>query len=235
MMTVRDLHVFYGKSHVLQGLNFDLPPGQIVAMLGRNGGGRSTAAKALMGLVPWQGRIDWKGHSLAEKRPFEVARLGIGYVPETRDIFPTLTVQQNLLLGLKNADSRPDTMEPWSFDAMFRMFPQLRERRHVEAGVLSGGEQQMLSLCRSLMGAPELLVIDEPTEGLAPQMVERVAACLQALRRRGVAVLLIEQKLDLALAISDRVLVMGPGQIVFDGTPAQLRADTALCRQWLEI
>lgn len=235
MMTVRDLHVFYGKSHVLHGLDFDLAPGRIVGLLGRNGSGRSTTAKALMGLVPWRGRIDWKGRSLAGKRPFEVARLGIAYVPETRDIFPSLTVQQNLLLGQKSAGSSRPTMQPWSFDDMFGMFPQLQERRHVEAGVLSGGEQQMLSLCRSLMGAPELLVIDEPTEGLAPQMVERVAACLLALRQRGVAVLLIEQKLEIALAISDRVLVMGHGKIVFEGPPAQLRSDAALWRQWLEI
>jgi branched-chain amino acid transport system ATP-binding protein len=235
MMTVRDLHVFYGKSHVLQGLDFDLAPARIVALLGRNGCGRSTTAKAIMGLLPWQGQIDWKGRSLAFKRPFEVARLGIGYVPETRDVFPRLTVWQNLLLGQKSHPSRQHAIEPWTFDDMFRMFPQLGERRDVEAGVLSGGEQQMLSLCRGLMGAPELLVVDEPTEGLAPQMVERVAACLQALRRRGVAVLLIEQKLDIALAISDRVLVMGPGRIVFDGTPAQLRADAAVCRHWLEI
>ncbi len=235
MMTVRDLHVFYGKSHVLQGLDFDLAPGRIVALLGRNGGGRSTTAKAIMGLVPWQGRIDWKGRSLAGKRPFEVARLGIAYVPETRAVFPGLTVRQNLLLGQKGDRSGRHAIGPWSFGDMFRMFPQLRDRQNVEAGVLSGGEQQMLSLCRSLMGAPELLVIDEPTEGLAPQMVERVAACLQALRLRGVAVLLIEQKLDIALAISDGVMVMGQGRVVFDGTPAQLRADADLRRQWLEI
>jgi branched-chain amino acid transport system ATP-binding protein len=234
MMTVRDLHVFYGKSHVLQGLDFDLAPGRIVALLGRNGSGRSTTAKAIMGLVPWQGRIDWKGRSLAGKRPFEVARLGVGYVPETRDIFARLTVAQ-MLLGQKGDTSGRHAAESWSFDDMFRMFPQLKERRDVQAGVLSGGEQQMLSLCRSLMGAPELLVIDEPTEGLAPQMVERVAACLQALRLRRITVLLIEQKLDIALAISDRVLVMGQGTIVFDGTPAQLRADAELRRQWLEI
>ena len=233
-LEVRDLHAWYGKSHVLHGVGFEVAPGQIVALLGRNGSGRSTTARAVMGLVHWQGHMAWKGHSLAGKRAFEVARLGIGYVPESRDIFPTLTVQQNLLLGQKNGTAALHKSH-WSFADAYRMFPRLQERQHVPAGVLSGGEQQMLSLCRSLMGEPELVVIDEPTEGLAPAMVERVADCLLALKRRGVSVLLVEQKLDIAMGISDRLLVMGRGEIVFDGTPDGLRGDARLQDEWLAI
>ncbi|KAF1047756.1 ABC transporter ATP-binding protein [Xylophilus sp.] len=231
MLAVRDLHAWYGRSHVLHGVAFDVRPGEIVALLGRNGSGRSTTARALMGLVEWKGAVAWRGAPLAGRRPFEIARLGIGYVPESRDVFPGLTVHQNLLLGQKR------TKKPgrWGFDDMYRLFPRLRERRDAPAGVLSGGEQQMLALCRTLMGDPDLIVVDEPTEGLAPQLVAQVGAWLQALRARGVAVLLIEQKLTIALAISDRTLVMGHGRIVFDGTPAQLRAQPAVQREWLEV
>jgi branched-chain amino acid transport system ATP-binding protein len=231
MLDIDDLHAYYGKSHVLHGVTFDIKPGEIVALLGRNGSGRSTTAKAIMGLVDWRGRMSWKGSPLAGKKAFEIAHLGIGYVPENRDIFPTLTVRQNLVLGQKGAgkDSR------WSFDDMFRMFPRLKEREHTEAGVLSGGEQQMLTLCRTLMGDPDLIIIDEPTEGLAPKIVESVGEYLKTLRTRGVSVLLIEQKLTIAMAISDRALVMGHGSIVFQGTPDALRQDAAIRKEWLEV
>jgi branched-chain amino acid transport system ATP-binding protein len=231
MLTIENLHAFYGKSHVLHGVNFDVQPGQIVALLGRNGSGRSTTAKAIMGLVDCQGSIRWKGAEILGKKAYQIAHLGLGYVPENRDIFPKLTVHQNLLLGQKGTGKG----SRWSFDDMYGMFPRLLERQHTEAGVLSGGEQQMLTLCRTLMGDPDLIIIDEPTEGLAPKIVELVGQYLQTLKTRGISVLLIEQKLTIAMAISDRALVMGHGSIVFDGTPDSLRADAYIRKEWLEV
>ncbi|HNI84475.1 MAG: ABC transporter ATP-binding protein [Rubrivivax sp.] len=231
MLSVRDLHAFYGKSHVLHGVHFDVQPGEIVALLGRNGSGRSTTAKAVMGMVQAQGDVRFKDQPLLGMKPFQIAHRGLGYVPESRDIFPTLTVQQNLLLGQKGAGKG----SRWTFDDMYAMFPRLKEREHTEAGVLSGGEQQMLTLCRTLMGDPELIIIDEPTEGLAPKIVELVGEYLKKLKERGVSVLLIEQKLTIAMTISDRVLVMGHGSIVFEGSPAALRADAAVRKEWLEV
>ena len=231
MLTVDNLHAYYGKSHVLHGVSFKVQPGEIVALLGRNGSGRSTTAKAVMGMVQAEGLVDWKGTRLLGRKPFEVAHLGLGYVPESRDIFPKLTVYQNLLLGQKGSGKG----SRWTFDDMYAMFPRLKEREHTEAGVLSGGEQQMLTLCRTLMGDPELIIIDEPTEGLAPKIVELVGEYLLKLRERGIAVLLIEQKLTIAMQISDRALVMGHGSIVFDGTPDGLRADAVTRKEWLEV
>ena len=231
MLKLDKLHAFYGKSHVLHGVDLQVAPGEIVALLGRNGSGRSTTAKAVMGLVDTQGGIAWKRHSLAGLKPYEIAQRGIGYVPENRDIFPKLTVHQNLMLGQKSGAKNPR----WTFDDMYALFPRLRERRDVEAGVLSGGEQQMLALCRSLMGDPELIIIDEPTEGLAPKIVEQVAEYLLALKARGLSVLLIEQKLTIALEISQRCVVMGHGRVVFEGTPAALKANAAVRKEWLEV
>ena len=231
MLNINNLHAFYGKSHVLHGVGFHVAPGEIVALLGRNGSGRSTTAKAIMGLVDCEGEMLWKGKSILGKKAFEIAHLGIGYVPENRDIFPKLTVHQNLFLGQKRAGQSGR----WSFDAMYDMFPRLKERQHTEAGVLSGGEQQMLTLCRTLMGDPELIIIDEPTEGLAPKIVELVGQYLQTLKQKGISVLLIEQKLTIAMNISDRALVMGHGSIVFDGTPDGLRADNYIRKEWLEV
>ena len=231
MLYIDNLHAYYGKSHVLQGVNFKVEPGEIVALLGRNGSGRSTTAKYIMGLVDCKGTIDWKGQSIVGKKAFEIAHLGLGYVPENRDIFPKLTVHQNLLLGQKGNGKG----SRWSFDDMYQMFPRLLERQHTEAGVLSGGEQQMLTLCRSLMGDPEFIIIDEPTEGLAPKIVTLVAEYLNSLKRKGISVLLIEQKLSIALTISDRVLVMGHGSIVFEGTPEALQKNTYIRKEWLEV
>ena len=231
MLHIENLHAFYGKSHVLHGVHFDVNPGEIVALLGRNGSGRSTTAKAIMGLVDCQGSVRWKDQETLGKKAYEIAHLGVGYVPENRDIFPKLTVHQNLLLGQKGTGKGGR----WSFDDMYRMFPRLKERQHTEAGVLSGGEQQMLTLCRTLMGDPDLIIIDEPTEGLAPKIVELVAEYLKTLKARGISVLLIEQKLTIAMAISDRVLVMGHGSIVFEGTPDTLRADAYIRKEWLEV
>ncbi len=231
MLRIQGLHAFYGKSHVLHGVDFQVGNGEILALLGRNGSGRSTTAKAIMGLVDAQGSVQWKGQEVLGKKPFQIAQLGIGYVPENRDIFPRLTVHQNLMLGEKSGRKHPR----WTFEDMYTLFPRLRERAHVEAGVLSGGEQQMLTLCRTLMGDPDLVIIDEPTEGLAPKIVELVAGFLQALRARGLSVLLIEQKLTIAMQISDRCLVMGHGGVVFEGTPEALKANAAVRKEWLEV
>lgn len=231
MLSIDKLHAFYGKSHVLHGVQFDVKAGEIVALLGRNGSGRSTTAKAIMGLVDSQGSVLWKGQQTLGMKAYEVAHLGVGYVPENRDIFPSLTVQQNLLLGVKNTRKQGR----WSLDDMYRMFPRLKERQHTDAGVLSGGEQQMLTLCRTLMGDPDLIIIDEPTEGLAPKIVSLVADYLEELKRRGISVLLIEQKLTIAMKISDRCLVMGHGRIVFEGTPETLRNDSYIRKEWLEV
>jgi len=231
MLKLDNVHAFYGKSHVLHGVHFEVGEGQIVALLGRNGSGRSTTVRTIMGLVDGTGRIGWRGQEILGRKAFEIAQAGIGYVPENREIFPRLTVQQNLLLGQKGRKAAGR----WSFDDMYALFPRLKERQYTEAGVLSGGEQQMLTLCRTLMGDPELIMIDEPTEGLAPKIVELVAEYLRELRRRGIAVLLVEQKLTIALEVADRCLVMGHGQIVFDGTPTELRANANIRKEWLEV
>ena len=231
MLSMDKLHAYYGKSHVLHGVGFEVGQGEIVALLGRNGSGRSTTAKAIMGLVDWEGTLQWKGQDLNGKKAYEVAHLGLGYVPESRDVFPNLTVHQNLLLGQKGSGKG----SRWSFDDMYDMFPRLKERRNIEAGVMSGGEQQMLTLCRTLMGDPDLIIIDEPTEGLAPKIVELVGQYLKKIKERGVSVLLIEQKLTIAMDISDRTLVMGHGSIVFQGTPDELRANSYVRKEWLEV
>ncbi len=231
MLKLDNLHAYYGKSHVLHGVHFEVKPGEIVALLGRNGSGRSTTVKAIMGLVEGTGTVSWNGAQLLGKKAFEIAHAGIGYVPENRDIFPTLSVHQNLLLGCKGSAPKGR----WNFDDMYKLFPRLKERQHNDAGVLSGGEQQMLTLCRTLMGDPELVMIDEPTEGLAPKIVELVAEFLRELKRRGIAVLLVEQKLTIALEVAQRCLVMGHGQIVFEGTPDELRANADVRKEWLEV
>jgi branched-chain amino acid transport system ATP-binding protein len=231
MLTVRDLHAYYGKSHILQGVHLEVRGGEIVSLLGRNGVGRSTTCKAIMGLVEPIGEILWKGKSLVGLRSDQIAHAGIGYVPEDRQVFPTLTVRQNLELGQKRAGR----FGRWSFDDMFALFPHLRERQDNLAGVLSGGEQQMLTMGRTLMGDPELVIIDEPTEGLAPMLVTQVGRFLDEIARRGVSILLVEQKLTIALKISHRVYVMGHGRIVFEGTPADLAANAAVRKENLEV
>jgi branched-chain amino acid transport system ATP-binding protein len=231
MLEVRDLNAYYGKSHILQGVSFDVRDGEIVSLLGRNGVGRSTTCKAIMGDVTPFGSVRFKGEELVGLKPHAIARRGLGYVPENRDIFPTLTVRQNLLLGQKHARREGR----WKMDDMFQMFGNLRERADTLGGVLSGGEQQMLTMCRALMGDPDLIMIDEPTEGLAPKLVEKVGELLEAISRRGISILLVEQKLTIALKISHRVFVMGHGHIVFEGTPEDLRANEQVRREWLEV
>lgn len=231
MLEVTDLHAYYGKSHILRGVNLEVRAGEIVALLGRNGVGRSTTIKTIMGEVEARGSIKFKGQEIVGMKSHEIARIGLGYVPENRDIFPTLTVRQNLLLGQKNARQAGR----WSIEDLFALFPDLRERADTEGGVLSGGEQQMLTMCRTLMGDPDLIMVDEPTEGLAPQLVQKVAELLNEMAGRGLSILLVEQKLTIALRISARVYVMGHGEIVFEGTPDELRDNAEIRREWLEV
>jgi branched-chain amino acid transport system ATP-binding protein len=231
LLEVTDLHAYYGKSHILHGVTFRVDAGEIVSLLGRNGVGRSTTIKAIMGDVPAAGSIRFKNREIVGLKPHQIARLGLGYVPENRDIFPSLTVRQNLALGQKSTRQTGR----WSIQDMFRIFPRLEERADTAAGVLSGGEQQMLTMCRTLMGDPELVMIDEPTEGLAPKMVELVGQLLREIADRGVSILLVEQKLTIALKISYRLYVMGHGRIVFEGTVPEFNADDQVRRDWLEV
>ena len=231
MLDVIDLHAYYGKSHILQGVSFHVGEGEIVSLLGRNGVGRSTTCKAVMGEVVPAGSILFKSKEINGLKPHQIAHRGIGYVPENRDIFPTLTVRQNLTLGMKNSSAGGR----WRIEDMFELFPNLEARADVPGGALSGGEQQMLTMCRTLMGDPDLIMVDEPTEGLAPQMVTRVADLLGEIASRGVSILLVEQKLTIALTIASRVYVMGHGQMVFEGTPETLRANDRIRQDWLEV
>lgn len=231
MLEVKDLNAWYGKSHILRGVHFDVAEGEIVSLLGRNGVGRSTTVRTIMGEVEPSGSILFKGQQIVGKKSYEIAKLGIGCVPENRDIFPSLTVRQNLVLGMKSSKGS----SRWSIEEMFRMFPNLGERADVPGGVLSGGEQQMLCMCRTLMGDPELIMIDEPTEGLAPKVVAQVGTLLQEIASRGVAILLVEQKLTIALRVSHRVYVMGHGQIVYEGNPQSLLEAEEVRREWLEV
>jgi branched-chain amino acid transport system ATP-binding protein len=231
MLAVSDLHAYYGKSHILQGVDLTVREGEIVSLLGRNGVGRSTTIKTIMGQVPPQGSVRFKGREIAGLKPHEIAHLGLGYVPEERAIFPALTVRQNLILGEKSGR----TGGRWSMQDMFTLFPRLEERVDTPGGVLSGGEQQMLTICRTLMGDPDLIMIDEPTEGLSPQMVERVGEMLGQIAARGVSILLVEQKLTIALRVATRLYVMGHGRIVFEGTPDELKGRADVRKEWLEV
>jgi branched-chain amino acid transport system ATP-binding protein len=231
MLEVRDLHAYYGKSHILHGVHLRVDEGEIVSLLGRNGVGRSTTIRSIMGMVDCSGSVRFNGEELVGRKTYEIAHRGLGYVPENRDIFPTLTVRQNLLLGQKAAQPS----QRWKAEDMFEIFPRLKERADTQAGVLSGGEQQMLTLCRTLMGDPGLVMIDEPTEGLAPKIVEQVALLFEEIRKRGISILLVEQKLAIALDISERLYVMGHGSIVFEGTPRDVRENAAMRKEWLEV
>ncbi|MCA1400355.1 ABC transporter ATP-binding protein [Bradyrhizobium sp. BRP56] len=231
MLEVRNLHAYYGKSHILQGVDLDIAAGEVVSLLGRNGVGRSTTVKAIMGEVPPQGTIRFKGQDISGLPSHKIARLGLGYVPEHRDIFPSLTVRQNLILGIKD----PRRPGKWRLQEMLDMFPNLAARADTPAGVLSGGEKQMLTTCRTLLGDPELMMIDEPTEGLAPLIVQQVGELIARIAKAGVAILLVEQKLSIAMKISNRVYIMGHGRVVFEGTPDQLKSNAAVREEWLEV
>jgi len=233
LLSVTELHAHYGKSHILNGVTFEVAQNEVVSLLGRNGSGRSTTLKAIMGLVkPSEGRVRLRERELAGARPYTICRAGVAYVPEEREIFANLTVDENLRMGEQPAV--PGATR-WTVEQMFDYFPQLQERRDTKAGSLSGGEQQMLTICRSLLGNPLVILIDEPTEGLAPRIVSAVGECIEDMHRRGVSVVLVEQKLAIALKVSSRVCVMGHGSIVFEGTPQQLAANEQLLSEWLAV
>jgi len=233
LLSIRQLHAHYGKSHILHGVTFDVGRNEVVSLLGRNGSGRSTTMKAIMGLVPPSGgEIRLGGRDLAGARPYAVCRAGIAYVPEEREIFANLSVDENLRMGEQRAVPGATT---WTVAQMFDYFPRLKERRNTKGGSLSGGEQQMLTICRSLLGNPLVLLVDEPTEGLAPKIVAQVAECIRDMHRRGVSVVLVEQKLAIALKVSARVCVMGHGRVVFEGTPQELASDEKLLAEWLAV
>ncbi|MCO6188626.1 ABC transporter ATP-binding protein [Rhizobium sp. L1K21] len=231
MLKVENLHAYYGKSHVLQGVNMEIAPGEVVALLGRNGVGRSTTAKAIMGEVPPKGQILFKGQRISGLPSHRIAHLGLGYVPENRDIFPAMTVRQNLILGIKNMQNTGR----WNIEQMLDMFPNLKARADTAAGVLSGGEKQMLTICRTLMGDPDLIIIDEPTEGLAPKIVQQVGDLIATIAKAGVSILLVEQKLSIALRIADKVYVMGHGEIVYEGSPQEFLDRSDIRKEWLEV
>ena len=231
LLEVSNLHAYYGKSHVLHGVSLQVGAGEVVSLLGRNGAGRSTALKAIIGEIPSSGSIRFKERSIAGLPNYRIAHLGLGYVPENRDIFPGLTVRQNLILGLKGRAGEGR----WTTAGLLAMFPNLQARLDTDADVLSGGEKQMLTMCRTLLGDPDLIMIDEPAEGLAPMIVKQVGDFIAEMARRGLAIILVEQKLSIALEISQRVYVMGHGRIVFEGLPGELRADSAVKREWLEV
>ena len=232
MLEIRDLNAFYGKSHVLHGVNLDVADGEVVALLGRNGAGRSTLMKAVIGEVAPVGSVRLAGEQIAGWPTHRIIRHGVGYVPESRDVFGPLTVRENLLLGQRER-AKPD--DRWSIDAFCARFPNLAERLDAQAGVLSGGEQQMLSIARSLLGQPRLMLVDEPTEGLAPKIVEEIAKILLEMKQQGLAILLVEQKLNIALDVADRLYVMGHGEIVFSGTPAEFTQARDVQKTWLEV
>jgi len=233
LLQVTNLHAHYGKSHILQGVDFHVGHGEVLSLLGRNGAGRSTTLKAVMGLVPpTDGSIVLAGQDLAGARPHSICRAGIAYVPEEREVFANLTVEENLRMGEQPAVAGATR---WSMAQMFDYFPRLKERRNTRAGSLSGGEQQMLAMCRSLLGNPRVILIDEPTEGLAPMIVAQVGECIADMRRQGVSVVLVEQKLAIAFKVSTRVCVMGHGRIVFNGAAEELASSPALLAQWLAV
>jgi branched-chain amino acid transport system ATP-binding protein len=232
LLQVEHLHAYYDQSHILHGLNFEIQAGEVLALLGRNGAGRSTTLKAIMGMVRAEGSIRFLGKQLLGLPSFKIAQAGIAYVPENREIFAELSVEQNLRLGQKLGASK---QSPWQLEEMYALFPILLERRHTKAGVLSGGEQQMLSLSRSLLGNPDLLLIDEPTEGLAPKVIDVLRDFFIKIKQRGIAILLVEQKLNLALQVADRFLIMGHGQAVFEGEQQALLANDVIRQEWLEV
>ena len=231
MLKISDLHAYYGKSHILRGVNINIGKGEIIALLGRNGVGRSTLVKSIMGLVFITGSIIYKNNEILGNATHNIALKGIGYVPENRDVFPTLTVRENLLLGVKDKNAKAE----WTIEEMFSLFPNLKERADVSASAISGGEQQMLTICRCLMGNPELMMIDEPTEGLSPHMKKTVVELLKKIVSKGVSILLVEQKLTVCLKLASKVYLMGHGEIVFEGTPEELNKNDTIRKEWLEV
>jgi len=237
LLEVKDLNTYYGASHVLQGISLNVAEGELVVLLGRNGMGKSTALKTIMGLVkPKSGSVVFEGREITGYPPYKAAQAGIGYVPEDRRIFPELSVLDNLFLGIKGGKmGDPDDRNLWTMDRIFSHFPVLKERTHQKGKFLSGGEQQMLSIGRSLMGNPRLLLVDEPTEGLAPLMVREVRNVLEEINKAGVSILLVEHNLKVALSLADRVYLMGKAHIGFNGSVEELRDNRQVREKYLEV
>jgi len=236
MLEVRDVHSYYGKSHILHGVSLRLSEGELVCLLGRNGVGKSTTLKSIMGLVKArEGSIRFKEQELSGKQPFEIARLGVGYVPEDRRIFRSLTVHENLSIGIKRSQNGGKQGHGWTIEKIYDFFPLLKNRQNNKGGHLSGGEQQMLTVARTLMGNPELILVDEPTEGLAPLIVKDVLEMLAAVRKSGVTILMVEQNFKGAVKIANRFYVMGKGKIVFMGSVEELMAAEDIRRNYLEV
>ena len=231
MLKINNLNAYYGKSHILQGVDLEVKNGEIVSLLGRNGVGRSTMIKCIMGLVKSEGSIIFNGIEIIKKNIHEISNMGLGYVPENREIFPDMTVEENLELGKKSYASK----FTWDLEELLELFPNLKKRMKVLGGLLSGGEQQMLTICRSLIGNPTLIMIDEPTEGLSPQMVNNVESLLKRISDKGTSILLVEQKLTMAFKLSDRLYVMGHGKIVHEGTPEKIKNNANIIKEWLEV
>jgi branched-chain amino acid transport system ATP-binding protein len=236
MLEVRDVHSYYGKSHILHGVSLDLKAGELVCLLGRNGVGKSTTLKSIMGVVsPRQGSIRFHDQELIGKAPFEISRLGLGYVPEDRRIFRSLTVHENLLMGIKGGNKGSHEQGEWTIERVYRLFPKLEERKNNKGAHLSGGEQQMLTVVRTLMGNPRVILVDEPTEGLAPLIVKDVLDMLAAVRKSGVTILMVEQNFKAAIKVADRFYIMSKGQIVFAGDTAELLAAEGIRKNYLEV
>jgi len=236
MLEVRDIHSYYGKSHILHGVSLDLKEGELVCLLGRNGVGKSTTLKSIMGVVkPQQGSIRFRDQELTGKDPYEIARLGVGYVPEDRRIFRSLTVHENLLMGIKSGKKESVGEGGWTVERVYQLFPRLEERKNNKGSHLSGGEQQMLTVVRTLMGNPRVILIDEPTEGLAPLIVKDVLDMLATVRKSGVTVLMVEQNFKAAIKIADRFYIMSKGKIVFSGNQAELLVAEDIRKNYLEV
>jgi branched-chain amino acid transport system ATP-binding protein len=228
LLVVENLHSYYGDSHVLQGIGFSLDRGCVLSLLGRNGAGKTTTLRSILGIVPpRRGRIVLDGADVTGAAPYRVAQAGIGYVPETRGIFPSLTVLENLTLATRG--------DGWTLERAFDLFPRLAERRRVGGGRLSGGEQQMLSIARALLTNPKLLLLDEPTEGLAPIVVEEIERALSHLKSQSMSIVLVEQKIDLACALADEVVVLGKGQVRWSGKPESFAAADEVKATWLGL
>jgi branched-chain amino acid transport system ATP-binding protein len=228
LLVVKDLHAYYGESHVLQGVTLAVEEGRVLSLLGRNGAGKSTTLKSILGILrPRGGRVRFAGQDITGAPPYRIAQSGIGYVPETRAIFPSLSVLENLTLAARAG--------AWTLDRAFDLFPRLGERRHVGGRRLSGGEQQMLSIARALLTNPRLLLLDEPTEGLAPIVVDEIELALSRLKGEGLSILLVEQKIDFACAFADEVVVLGKGQVRWTGAPAAFAAADDLKQALLSL
>jgi len=236
MLKANEIHSFYGKSHILQGVSINLEQGNLVCLLGRNGVGKTTTLKSIMGMVkPAEGSILFKGREIVGRQPYEIARLGIGIVPEDRRIFPSLTVHENLLMGVVKRPESLSVGERWSVEKVYDLFPLLRKRMKQKGGHLSGGEQQMLTMGRTLMGNPELILIDEPTEGLAPKIVAQVTGVLAAIHRSGTTLLLVEQNYKSAIKLAERFYIMSKGQVVFEGGGETLIQAAEVRKKYLEV